>query len=336
MNILQHPSTRTWAFVLTLLLLTGCGGRKDRAEAEAADEAAQTEALLATDPDQAVNGAAAEDDAGMETAAEQAAPPETPTTREQVASPGSNEAYVLNELNFEIKKLGADLKHLASELRDLQGKSTMWANPLTIYSKEIILSNGSTIFGKIVYQDEKILKVETLIGYLIVERSSVVRIVENIPSDPLSEAVPLESASDGSGGAPTPANRVVQPSFPSGQVSRPTAGSSRSRFGPNVVLVGTIKESKDRSGNLRLTGSLKNIGGRRADFVKVSFVFRRDWSGNTKTLTSFAQGSFHSFESGITSEASLLPGASGVVELYVPQSFGTFIGYSYTIEWEDY
>ncbi len=336
MNILQHPSTRTWAFVLTLLLLTGCGGRKDRAEAEAADEAAQTEALLATDPDQAVNGAAAEEDAGMETAAEQAAPPETPTTREQVASPGSNEAYVLNELNFEIKKLGADLKHLASELRDLQGKSTMWANPLTIYSKEIILSNGSTIFGKIVYQDEKILKVETLIGYLIVERSSVVRIVENIPSDPLSGAVPLESASGGSGGAPRPANRVVQPSFPSGQVSRPTAGSRRSSFGPNVVLVGTIKESKDRSGNLRLTGSLKNIGGRRADFVKVSFVFRRDWSGNTKTLTSFAQGSFHSFESGITSEASLLPGASGVVELYVPQSFGTFIGYSYTIDWEDY
>ena len=336
MKILQHHSIRTWAIVLTLLFIASCGGRKDKAEAEAADEAAQTEALLASDPDQAASGETAEVGAGEETAAEQAAPPGTPATREPVASPGSNEAYVLNELNFEVKKLGAELKHLASELRDLQGKSTMWANPLTIYSKEIILNNGSTVFGKIVYQDEKILKVETLIGYLIIERSTVVRIVENIPSEPLSEASPLASAGDGSGGVPAPANRVVEPSFPSGQVSRPTAGSSRSSFGPNVVLVGTIKESKDKSGNLKLSGSLKNIGGRRADFVKVSFVFRRDWSGNTKTLTSFAQGSFHSFESGITSEASLLPGATGIVELYVPQSFGTFIGYSYTIDWEDY
>ena len=81
---------------------------------------------------------------------------------------------------------------------------------------------------------------------------------------------------------------------------------------------------------------MKNIGGRRADFVKVNFVFRKDWSGNTKTLTSFVKGSFYTFESGINSESSVLPGASASIELYVPKSFGTFIGYSYTIDWEEY
>ncbi|MCH8327760.1 MAG: hypothetical protein IID15_04450 [Candidatus Marinimicrobia bacterium] len=103
-----------------------------------------------------------------------------------------------------------------------------------------------------------------------------------------------------------------------------------------MVLIGAISESKDRSGNLTLRGSVKNIGGRRADFVKVNFIFRKDWSGNTKTLTTFAEGSFHTFDSGITSEASLLPGATGEIVQYVPRSFGTYIGYSYTIDWEDY
>ncbi|MCH8025088.1 MAG: hypothetical protein IIB43_10335 [Candidatus Marinimicrobia bacterium] len=126
----------------------------------------------------------------------------------------------------------------------------------------------------------------------------------------------------------------MEPTVSAGR--RPSPGAAKSSFAPNVVLVGTITESKDRTGNLKLAGQVKNIGGRRADFVKLNFVFRQDWSGNTKTLTSFVKGSFHTFESGITSDSSLLPGATGAVEQYVPKSFGTFIGYSYTIDWEDY
>lgn len=333
MHMRHKYSIRFGAFWLIILLAAGCGGRKDKAEAKAADEAAQTEEVADGAPEDAE--VKDEGDAG-ESVAQQAAPPKTPQKKGSSKTPGSNESYVLNELNFEIKKLGAEVKHLASELRDLQGKSTMWANPLTIYSKEIILDNGSTVFGKIVYQDEKILKVETLIGYLILERSSVVRIVENIPAEPLSDAQSLASTGRATSSSPTPANRVVQPSFPSGQAARPASGRRKSSFSPNVVLVGTIKESKDRSGNLKLSGTVKNIGGRRADFVKLNFVFRKDWSGNTKSLTSFVMGSFHTFESGITSDATLLPGATGEVDLYVPQSFGSFIGYSYTIDWEDY
>ena len=55
-----------------------------------------------------------------------------------------------------------------------------------------------------------------------------------------------------------------------------------------------------------------------------------------KALTTFIKGSYNTFDTGIVSDASLLPGANGKFDLYVPQDFGTFIGYSYVIDWEEY
>ena len=90
------------------------------------------------------------------------------------------------------------------------------------------------------------------------------------------------------------------------------------------------------SGNTILSGVVKNIGGHRADFVKVNFLFRINWSGDTRELTAFVKGSQHVFASGISTDTSLFPGASGSFELYVPASFGSFIGYSYSIDWEEH
>ena len=101
----------------------------------------------------------------------------------------------------------------------------------------------------------------------------------------------------------------------------------------NIII---ITEKKDNQGNTIFTGEVKNIGGRRADFVKMDFVFRKNWSGETKTLTTFARGTYHTFDSGITTDATLLPGSVGAFELYVPHAFGSFIGYSYVIDWEEY
>ena len=112
--------------------------------------------------------------------------------------------------------------------------------------------------------------------------------------------------------------------------------SSGEKFSANCVLMGNISEKKDTQGNVVFNGEIKNIGGRRADFVKMDFVFRKNWSGETRTLTTFIQGSYNTFDSGIVSDASLLPGALGKFELYVPQDFGSFIGYSYVIDWEEY
>ena len=260
----------------------------------------------------------------------QATATSVPVPQTAGASGGASNDFILNELNFEIKKLTAEFKHLTREMDDLRALSKMWINPLTIYSKEIILKNGSTVFGKIVYQDDKSLKVETLVGYLIIKRDEVVRIVDNIITEDQQEYVPEQIRESY---APPPMPKLTVPKYTSSSVSDRDMGQ---KFSANCVLMGNISEKKDSQGNIVFNGEIKNIGGRRADFVKVDFVFRKNWSGETRTLTTFIAGSYNTFDSGIVSDASLLPGALGKFELYVPQDFGSFIGYSYVIDWEEY
>jgi hypothetical protein len=251
-----------------------------------------------------------------------------PQTMEAMGSPSKD--FILNELNFEIKKLSAEFKHLSQENDDLKALSKMWVNPLTIYSKEIILKNGSTVFGKIIYQDDKSLKVETLIGYLIIDRTQVVRIVDNVITEDTQEYIPEQIRESYT---PPPMPKLAQPRYTS---SNNSARNASANFSANCVLVGNISEKKDGQGNIIFKGEIKNIGGRRSDFVKVDFVFRKNWSGETKTLTTFVKGSYNTFDTGIVSDASLLPGAVGKFDLYVPHDFGAFIGYSYVIDWEEY
>ena len=257
--------------------------------------------------------------------------PEPDTTgnqgQDQEFMPDPGKDYILNELSFEIKKMTAELKYLNEELENLKALSKMWVNPLAIYSKEIIMKNGSTVFGKIVYQDETSLKVETLVGYLIVNRKDVVRIVDNVVTEEQAEYVP-EQVRDSY--TPPPMPKLAEPKYTSPE--RDQTG----KYAANCVLMGNISEKKDAQGNIVFNGEIKNIGGRRADFVKVDFVFRKNWSGETKTLTTFIRGGYHTFDSGITTDATLLPGATGAFELYVPHDFGSFIGYSYVIDWEEY
>jgi len=251
-----------------------------------------------------------------------------PAAEEEPSDAGST--YIMNELSFEIKKLSAEVKHLSSELENLKSLSKMWVNPLAIYSKEIIMKNGSTVFGKIVYQDESELKVETLVGYLIIKRDNVVRVIDNVITEDTQEYVPEQVRDSYS---PPPMPRLSEPKYTSAD---PLDRSAGRKYAANCVLVGNITEKKDNQGNTIFTGEVKNIGGRRADFVKMDFVFRKNWSGETKTLTTFARGTYHTFDSGITTDATLLPGSVGAFELYVPHAFGSFIGYSYVIDWEEY
>jgi len=241
--------------------------------------------------------------------------------------PDPGKDYILNELSFEIKKMTAELKYLNEELENLKALSKMWVNPLAIYSKEIIMKNGSTVFGKIVYQDEESIKVETLVGYLIINRQDVVRIVDNVVTEEQAEYVP-EQVRDSY--TPPPMPKLAEPQYTSSE------RSASKKYSANCVLMGNISEKKDAQGNIVFNGEIKNIGGRRSDFVKVDFVFRKNWSGETKALTTFVRGGYHTFDSGITTDATLLPGATGAFELYVPHDFGSFIGYSYVIDWEEY
>jgi len=243
----------------------------------------------------------------------------------------TTEEFVLEELNYEVKRIAAELKHTQKKLTELQTKSEIWTNPLSIYSKEVHLENGTKIFGDIIDQDKNTVQVKTLIGVLTLERSQILRIVDNIPAQP----------EDGGTAAAGPDGNVPM-NMPAGQGAQGAAPNlsatldKTDKYSANVVLNGNVKESKDRSGNTILSGVVKNIGGHRADFVKVNFLFRINWSGDTRELTAFVKGSHHVFASGISTDTSLFPGASGSFELYVPKSFGTFIGYSYSIEWEEH
>ena len=280
---------------------------------------------LATD-----EATAADDDLDEQTSevADGTSPTNAPPTEESVEfTPDPGKDYILNELSFEIKKMTAELKYLNEELENLKALSKMWVNPLAIYSKEIIMKNGSTVFGKVVYQDEESIKVETLVGYLIINRTDVVRIIDNVVTEEQAEYVP-EQVRDSY--TPPPMPKLAEPQYTSAERD----GSKK--YSANCVLMGNITEKKDAQGNIIFNGEIKNIGGRRSDFVKVDFVFRKNWSGETKTLTTFIKGGYHTFDSGITTDSTLLPGATGAFELYVPHDFGSFIGYSYVIDWEEY
>ena len=78
------------------------------------------------------------------------------------------------------------------------------------------------------------------------------------------------------------------------------------------------------------------VGSQRADFAKINLTFRKNWHGDTETLTAFCRGSYYTFKTGITSDSSIMPGAIAEFELIVPKSMGSFIGYSYTLDWEQY
>jgi len=243
---------------------------------------------------------------------------------------GGTDAFVLEELNYEVKRLSAELKHTQKLLAELQTQAEVWTNPLSIYSKEIYLTNGTKMFGDVVDQDKETVQIKTLIGVLTIDRSQILRIVDNIPAQ--AEGSPTAAGPNGAAPMNMPAGHGAQTNAPGVSASL----DETDRYGANVVLSGTVKESKDRTGNTILSGVVKNIGGRRADFVKVHFLFRINWSGDTRELTAFVKGSHHVFASGVSTDTSLFPGASGAFELYVPKSLGTFIGYSYSIDWEEH
>ena len=236
----------------------------------------------------------------------------------------------LDELNLEVRKLKAELEHYNANVRELRAKSQIWGNPFSVYNKEIILSNGSSVYGKILFQDRDVVKVETLIGKLIIDRSTIVRVIENVI--------------EGEEGDDSKASASLSPD----QIEVVEVLDANDESGINIIerrkqnqtaqltLMGNIQEKKDKSGNTILSGEIKNVGAQRADFAKINVTFRKNWHGDTETLTAFTRGTYYTFKTGITSDSSILPGAVAEFELVVPKSTGAFIGYSYTLDWEQY
>ena len=231
-----------------------------------------------------------------------------------------NMPEIIEDLRMDIKKLKAELDYQHENLSKLEAQTKVFANPFAIYNKEIVLNNGSSIFGKIVYQDQDVMKIETLIGQLIIDRNTIVRVVNQVSAYGNFDE---ESSNNQSGSSPDDSGvNLIQ--------KRVTNMSA------HLVLVRDITEEKDGSGNTVLSGEIKNVGNKRADFSKIIFTFRTNWQGDSKTLTAFINGITNTFETGISSDNSILPHAVGNFEMVIPKSFGSFIGYSYDIDWSQY
>ena len=231
-----------------------------------------------------------------------------------------NMPEIIEDLRMDIKKLKAELDYQHENLSKLEAQTKVFANPFAIYNKEIVLNNGSSIFGKIVYQDQDVMKIETLIGQLIIDRNTIVRVVNQVSAYGNFDE---ESSNNQSGGSPDASGvNLIQKRV--------------NNLSAHLVLVGDITEEKDGSGNTVLSGEIKNVGNKRADFSKIIFTFRTNWQGDSKTLTAFINGITNTFETGISSDNSILPHAVGNFEMVIPKSFGSFIGYSYDIGWSQY
>ena len=231
-----------------------------------------------------------------------------------------NMSEIIEDLRMDIKKLKAELDYQHENLSKLEAQTKVFANPFAIYNKEIVLNNGSSIFGKIVYQDQDVMKIETLIGQLIIDRNTIVRVVNQVSAYGNFDE---ESSNNQSGGSPDASGvNLIQKRV--------------KNLSAHLVLVGDITEEKDGSGNTVLSGEIKNVGNKRADFSKIIFTFRTNWQGDSKTLTAFINGITNTFETGISSDNSILPHAVGNFEMVIPKSFGSFIGYSYDIDWSQY
>ena len=231
-----------------------------------------------------------------------------------------NMPEIIEDLRMDIKKMKAELDYQHENLSKLEAQTQVWANPFAIYNKEVVLNNGSSIFGKIVYQDQDVMKIETLIGQLIIDRNTIIRVVNQVSAYGNFDN---ESSDNQSGNSPDPSGvNLIQ--------KRVTNMSA------HLVLVGDITEEKDGSGNTVLSGEVKNVGNKRADFSKIIFTFRTNWQGDSKALTAFINGVTNTFETGISSDNSILPHAVGNFQMVIPKSFGSFIGYSYYIDWSQY
>ena len=227
------------------------------------------------------------------------------------------------QLNFEIKKMLSEINYLKEKVTELDVKSSLYADPFSVYNKEIVLNNGSSIFCKILSQDANEIFVETLIGNLTINRSSVVRIVENI--------IVLENNVE--------SEEIIEIS----QNQEATIEDSdlinkrKQQSSASIILMGDIEETKDKSGNTILTGKLKNIGTERGDLVRIDFILRKNFQGDVTKVTAYASGSSHIFKnSGIVSNSSIKPGAIGEFKVIIPNNIGNFIGYSYELYWDHY
>ena len=224
----------------------------------------------------------------------------------------------------EIQNLRAVIKSLSKQLETQQSMTSadLWNSSLGVYNQEVVMQSGTIYYGNIVYQDQDIVTIETLIGKLNIDRSQIVRVV--------SHAMPEEQET------------FEFPDIAMNQGAMSIEDGTQLYNKPaEVILLGNITTYNDDNGDTKITGNVKNIGGKRADFVKLNITLYRDWSKKLepKTFSVFVNGETHYLnpeDSTMVSLNSLSPKSQASFELHVPQNFGTVMSWTYNIDYEEY
>ena len=224
----------------------------------------------------------------------------------------------------EIQKLRALVQGLEKQINNKidSNLSESLASPYSFYHQEILMESGTVYYGNIIYQDEVMVTLETMIGKLNLDRTKIVRVISH-KTEALSS---IES---------TPSFEGLE------QFPEIEDGNIIYKKPAEIVLLGNIAALADDSGNTQLAGRVKNAGGRRADFVKVNITLYRDWSKSLtpKTFTVFVDGEtmyLDPQDSTLVSFSSLSAKAEAGFELFVPQNFGTVMSWTYEIDYEEY
>ena len=224
----------------------------------------------------------------------------------------------------EIQNLRSIIKSLTKQLENQEttSKTDLWSSSLGLYNQEVIMQSGTVYYGNIIYQDQDLVTLETLIGKLNIDRNQIVRVV--------SHQMPIEQ------------EETIFPDIAINQSAMNVEDGTLLYNKPaEVILLGNITSYNDDNGDTKLTGNVKNIGGKRADFVKLNITLYRDWSKKLepKTFSVFVNGETHYLnpeDSTMVSLNSLSPKSQASFELHVPQNFGTVMSWTYNIDYEEY
>ena len=217
-----------------------------------------------------------------------------------------------------INNLSARIQYLEELLNSYQAQSLALENPMSFFNKKVLLTNGSMLYGNITYQDDVIVQLETLIGALAIEKNTIIRVVDQSVSilDKDDQFIELNAE-----------NNISE-----------DIDNMQNQHSAEVVLLGDFKEEKDENQNTLLSGQVKNIGLKRADFSKITFTIYKNQSYDSMPVeyTAFINGSSVSFDSNAISTSSLFTEEVGDFSLVIPSDFGPFVSYTYRIDWSEY
>ena len=239
-------------------------------------------------------------------------------TRSNAASTNLFNPLVQNNAD-KLFELQARINYLEERLDTYQAQTTATTQPGLGYTKKIILGNGTVLMGNITYQDDYVIQIQTMIGTLSLDKNSIIRVVDQEVSviDQEMSMIDLNMLNNN--------NTTLDKS--------PMYTNSA-----QVILLGDFMESKDTNNNTILSGEVKNVGSKRADFAKITFTIYRDKSHNSskKEYTAFISGSTVNFDMDTASHSSLYNNETGKFSVVIPSDFGPFFSYSYSIDWEEY